>query len=76
MLRLWVGLTDAQLQGLMNKAAGKGLILAVKMLRGLQTGCQWGTDTCRAAAEGGQLVVLKWLRRPWGSQCLWDYGEA
>ena len=27
-----------------------------------QNGCAWGPKVCSAAAEGGNLSILKWLR--------------
>jgi len=32
-------------------------------------GCNWNELTCRAAAEGGHLVILQWARE---KGCDWD----
>ena len=35
-----------------------------------QHGCEWGPGTCSAAAEGGNLTILRWLRQ---QGCPWDF---
>ena len=54
-------------------AARRGLLNAVKWLRTQRTPCEWGSDMCSHAASGGggQLAVLKWLRSR-DPPCEWD----
>jgi hypothetical protein len=57
--------------GVCTLAAKYGLLPALKILRG--KGCAWHANTCRGAAQGCHLDVLKWLRlpdKPEG-QCRW-----
>jgi hypothetical protein len=34
------------------------------------SGCPWDERTCRFAAEGGHLDILKWARK---NGCPWDF---
>lgn len=57
------------------QAAFRGDILSLALLR--EAGCPWDTRACTAAARGGQLETLKWLRKPTGLQrdpsfCPWN----
>ena len=48
---------------LMNLTAKYGCLESVKILRARDPRCPWDEDTCRdAAARGGHLHVLQWLR--------------
>jgi hypothetical protein len=54
-------------------AARYGALATLQWLR--ENGCDWDTNTCRAAAEGGHLAVLQWARAngcDWNSNaCMW-----
>src|SRR5687767_10642909 len=39
----------------------------------LTSQCEWSSQTCQYAAEGGHLNVLKWARR---NDCPWDSNTA
>jgi len=58
--------------GVCTLAAKHGLLPALKILRG--RGCSWTAETCWAAALGGHLEALQWLRLPekLEGQCDWD----
>ena len=61
-----------EVEGVCTLAAKHGHLAALKVLRGKE--CEWDKNTCRGAAEGGHLDVLKWLRLPGKpeGQCDWD----
>ena len=70
---LLVGRNTTEKMNLMNKAARRGLIPGVQMLRRLDPPCPWHSYTTDEAVKGGQLEMLQWLRRLGKSegQCPW-----
>ena len=64
----------------MNAAAMNGHLDMVQYL--LAQGCEWDTDTCKNAAEGGHLEVLQFLQSNQGpsgerkEECPWNVQEC
>ena len=52
-----------------NRAAEGGQLHVLKWARSMDPPCAWGYDTTQAAARGGHLDVLVWLRQ---HQCPWN----
>jgi len=59
--RVSVGLVDLRTRSSGRAPGGADM--------GAGAGCQWGERTCRYAAEGGHLEVLRWAR---AHGCLWE----